>query len=64
MRADLQEHTNYGDYARPHPGLLPRGEGDTLAAFWEWRVAEMARAASSNQEMDNGGSLSLGRGQG
>ena len=22
----------FGD--RPHPGLLPRGEGETLAAFW------------------------------
>jgi len=22
-------------YARPHPGPLPRGEGETVAAFWQ-----------------------------
>jgi hypothetical protein len=22
-------------YAHPHPGPLPRGEGETVAAFWQ-----------------------------
>src|SRR5678816_2270430 len=39
--------------ARPHPGLLPRGEGESFAAFLECRAAEIAGALSSKQETDD-----------
>ena len=64
-------HVRPGDFvglngfvARPHPGLLPRREGESFAGFLEYRAEAMAGAASSKRETDDGDSLSLGRGQG
>ena len=40
--------------ARPHPSLLPRGEGESFAGFWECRAAELAGGVSSIQETRKG----------
>lgn len=39
--------------ARPHPSLLPRGEGESFAGFLEGRVTELAGGALSKQEAEN-----------
>ena len=49
---------NNGVNARPHPGLLPQGEGELLAGFLKCRAAAMAGAALSKQAAAKGDSLS------
>ena len=36
--------------ACPHPGLLPRGEGEPFAGFLECRMTELVEGALSKQE--------------
>jgi len=50
--------------ARPHPGPLPRGEGETVAACWERRVAGLVGRVVGWIEMGEVKTLSRGRGQG
>ena len=50
--------------ARPHPGLLPRGEGETFGAFLECRAAGMAVASSSKLETDDAIPSPWGEGKG
>ena len=43
-----------GRNARPHPGPLPRGEGESFAGFLKCRAMELERASSSNQKAGGG----------
>ena len=49
-----------GFNARPHPGLLPRREGESFAVFLECRAAEMAGASRSNRRRTSGFSTAFG----
>jgi hypothetical protein len=60
-RADGALIFENGFDARPHPGLLPRGEGESFAGFVELSCGEMAGAAASKLETDDA-IPSLGRG--
>ena len=50
--------------ARPHPGLLPRGEGETLPASSENRAAELAGWMSVKWELSLAVPSPWGAGQG
>jgi len=47
-------------HARPHPGLLPRGEGETLAAFFENTSDGIGQTIIRKTETSDGDSLSWG----
>jgi hypothetical protein len=47
--------------ARPHPGPLPRGEGESFAGSLEGRALDLAGESPSNQRTDDGDSLSVPR---
>ncbi len=49
-----------GCNARPHPDLLPRGEGESFAGFLECCATEITGALSGKRKMGDGCSLSLG----
>jgi len=49
----LKHGTKVSFNARPHPGLLPRGEGESFAAFLKRRAAGIASAASNKPETDD-----------
>jgi hypothetical protein len=49
---------------RPHPSLLPRGEGEKFAAFWECFATELAGASSHNYKCPLAVPSPWGEGQG
>jgi hypothetical protein len=45
--------------ARPHPGPLPRGEGETLAASWQYGGVGLAVVHGFNARNFSGNSLPI-----
>ena len=50
--------------ARPHPNLLPRGEGESLAGFWHCETRQLHKTNPQNRECARAAPSPGGEGQG